>query len=222
MEALNQAKLAVMKSQNDLDNAVIHAPFSGIITSVTANPGDQLGASTAVAQIVDPSRVELDAQVDEATFAQIKVGMPVIIRGDALGQLNGVITTIVPSGVTTQGVVLFPVVITITSPNATLPNQASASQIQIIIQAQQNALAVPGNYVYRDAANNQVVDRVVAGKRIPTKIVTGLSATAGTEVTSGLAAGDQIAKPVVKKKAATAAAVGQGGVPGLPAGAPGR
>ncbi|MHB8574556.1 MAG: HlyD family efflux transporter periplasmic adaptor subunit [Dehalococcoidia bacterium] len=216
-EAVNQAAFGVKKAQNDVDGAVILAPFSGIVTSVTANPGDQVSSGTEIVGLVDPRHVEIDAQVDETTYGQIKVGMPVSLTLDALPnqRLTGVISSIVPSGVTQQGVVLFPIVIAITSPGAIPPNQASASQIRITVQAKPNVLSVQGRYLYRDAAGRQVIDVIKDGKRIATPVQTGLATDTGTEITSGLQAGDQIALPIKKGGAASKSVVGQGGVPGL-------
>ena len=217
VEAVNQAKLSVQNAQTNVDNATLTAPYSGVITSVTGNPGDQVTSATIMAGLVDPARVELDAQVDETTYGQVKVGMPVQVRLDALpGQvLTGVVTTVVPSGVTTQGVVLFPVVIQLNTQGGVPPNQASASQITVIIQAKANVLVAPSGYVYRNVQGQPVVDVIKDGKRTPTVATLGLTDTAGnTEVTSGLKAGDQIAKPSTKK-GSSGAAFGQGGVPGL-------
>jgi hypothetical protein len=126
-----------------------------------------------------------------------------------------VITTVVPSGVTTQGVVLFPVVIQLNTQGGVPPNQASASQITVIIQAKANVLVAPSGYVYRNVQGQPVVDVIKDGKRTPTVATLGLTDTAGnTEVTSGLKAGDQIAKPATKT-GSSGTAFGQGGVPGL-------
>jgi len=217
VEAVNQAGLSVQNAQANVDNATLTAPYSGVITSVTGNPGDQVTSATTMAGLVDPARVELDAQVDETTYGQVKVGMPVQVRLDALpGQvLTGVVTTVVPSGVTTQGVVLFPVVIQLNTQGGVPPNQASASQITVIIQAKANVLVAPSGYISRSVQGQPLVDVMKDGKRTPTVVTLGLTDTAGnTEITSGLKAGDQIAKPL-SKKGSSGAAFGQGGVQGL-------
>ncbi len=220
-EAVNQAHQAVLTAQNNLGYATLTAPFSGTVASVAGNPGDQVTSATTIAQIVNTSNIELDAQVDETTYGQISTGMPVIVRLDSLPNtpLSGFITTIVPNGTTTQGVVLYPVVITLTVPpgQPLPPVGASASSVQIIVQAKQNALGVPSRYIYRDAAGNQVVDVIVDGKRVPTKVSTqgGVSSATLTEVTSGLKAGDKIALPQAGKKGGSTSTFGQGGVQGL-------
>ncbi|GEM_PF-1255016 len=219
-ETVNQAQQAVATAQNNLTYATLTAPFSGTVASVAGNPGDQVTGATTIAQIVNTSNIELDAQVDETTYGQISDGMPVTVVLDSLPntRLTGFITTIVPSGATTQGVVLYPVVITLTVPpgQPLPPVGASASSIQIVIQAKANALGVPPKYIYRDAAGNQVVDVVVDGKRVPTKVSTqgGVASSSLTEITAGLKAGDKIAAPLAGKKT-SGSAFGQGGVQGL-------
>ncbi|HLZ73061.1 MAG TPA: HlyD family efflux transporter periplasmic adaptor subunit [Dehalococcoidia bacterium] len=236
-ESVTQAHQAVLTAQNNLTFATLTAPFSGVVATVAGNPGDQVTSGTTIAQIVNTTNIELDAQVDETTYGQIAAGMPVTVALDSLPntRLTGFITTIVPSGATTQGVVLYPVVITLTVPpgQPLPPVGASASSIQIIVQAKTNALGVPANYIYRDAGGNQVVDVVVDGKRVPTKVSTqgGIASAAVTEVTAGLKAGDKVTRPAAGKRTASST-FGQGGVQGLggggnqvivgPGGGPGR
>lgn len=220
-EAVKQAQTQVQNAQYNLDNAVLRAPFDGVITAVSANPGDPVGSGTQVAQLVDASHIELDAQVDETTYGQIQVGMPVSVTFDTVpGQrFSGYITAIVPSGTSSQGVVTYPIVIALNPAPVMPPAGASASQITIILQAHQNVLAVPSRYIYRDAQGNQVVDLYRDGKRIPTPVQTGLSSDTLTEIVSGLKAGDVIAQPVVRRTTTTTTSTfGQGGLPGLSGG----
>jgi len=227
-EAVKQAQTQVENAQYNLDNAVLRAPFDGVIAAVTANPGDPVSSGTQVAQLVDTNHIELDAQVDETTYGQIQVGMPVTVTFDTVpGQrFTGYITTIVPAGTSTQGVVTYPIVIMLNPSPVMPPAGASASQITIILQAHQNVLAVPSRYIYRDAQGNQVVDLYRNGKRVPTPVQTGISSDTLTEIVGGLHAGDVIAQPVVRRTTTTST-FGQGGLPGLGGGggggaAPGR
>lgn len=227
-EAVNQAKVQVQNTQYNLSNAALYAPFSGVIASVTGNPGDQITAGTAIAQLVDTTRVELDAQVDETTYGQLKVGMPVQAQFDSVPNparpgtdltFTGFVTAIVPSGTTAQGVVTYPIVISLNPAAAMPPNGATASIITIILSAKQDVLAIPGRYLTRDAQGNQVVDLYQDGKRVPTKVETGVSTTTLTEITSGLKAGDVIAQPQAAKASGGTGGNtpfgGGSGVPGL-------
>jgi HlyD family secretion protein len=232
-EALKQAQDALKTAQINIQHATLTAPFTGIVAAVTANVGDQVASGTEIVQLVDTSHIELDASVDETTYGQLKVGMPVSVQFDTVPNttFTGFITAIVPNGVTAQGVVTYPIVISL-NPTATgqlPPNGASASQITIILQAVPNALAVPSKYIYRDAATGaQMVDRYENGKRIPTPVTVGLASDsqAQTQILSGLKQGDVIAAPVVGAKKAGSTTGGNstfgggGGVPGLGGGGP--
>lgn len=233
-ETVNQAKQGLQTAQYNLSNATLAATFDGTIAAVSVNPGDQVTAGTQIAQLVDTGRVELDAQVDETTYGQIKVGLPVQAQFDSVPDparpgtdltFTGFVTAIVPSGTTAQGVVTYPIVITL-NPNVVMPpNGATASVIRLVLSAKQNVVAIPGRYLYRNAQGNQVVDLYQNGKRVPTTVTTGLATDTLTEITSGLRAGDAIAQPQVAKAAAgskSGSAFGSGsGVPGLGGGGTG-
>ena len=91
--ALNKVQLAEDKAKNDLDRArdelekaVITAPFDGVIAKVNVEEGDFLSvnyAATIAIEIIDPSCMELDVKVYELDIPNVKLGQKAAISVDA-------------------------------------------------------------------------------------------------------------------------------------------
>lgn len=80
---------AVLAAQDNLANAVIYAPFDGIMDTVNPNsPGIAVVAGTANYTIVNPDTVYFDSEVDETDLPNISVGQKVIIKLDAYSDEN--------------------------------------------------------------------------------------------------------------------------------------
>ncbi len=100
-EKFNKAKLAMDQAQQNIDKMRVAAPMDGLI-SIQKNTdasggffftgmslpdyraGDQVQPGSAVAQIVDPSGVELTADIVERERSNIRVGETVEVVFDAL------------------------------------------------------------------------------------------------------------------------------------------
>ncbi len=112
--ALNNVQLAVDKAKyetdrhktdldrarDELDKEVITAPFDGVIAKLNVKEGDFLSANYLVyaIEIIIPSRMQLDINVDELDVLNIKLGQKVTITLDALPnkRFEGVVTSISP------------------------------------------------------------------------------------------------------------------------------
>jgi HlyD family secretion protein len=124
-EALGQIKLAqkalalaqaeVDTAKYNLNNTILKAPHAGTIAMLNGTVGAEPGATFI--QIVDPSALQLQANVKEANIGAIVVGDAVSFSVDAYpGQsFNGNVITISPLGQLNSGVVTYPVWITLLS-----------------------------------------------------------------------------------------------------------
>jgi membrane fusion protein (multidrug efflux system) len=78
-----QAQARVDEAQRQLDHAVIHAPFSGIVTQVeSVQPGMYLGAATAAFGLVSTERVWVEANPKETELTHVRPGDPVDLTVD--------------------------------------------------------------------------------------------------------------------------------------------
>ena len=71
------------KSQGD---AVLVAPFSGIVSARLAQPGERVALDAKVVSIIDLSRMQLEASVPPAAIGQVRVGQPMSFRVEGFGE----------------------------------------------------------------------------------------------------------------------------------------
>lgn len=80
---------AVLAAQNNLRNAIIFAPFAGIIDSVNpSSPGISILPGSANYTLVNPNSVYFDAEVGETDLPRVNVGQAVNIKLDAYPEDN--------------------------------------------------------------------------------------------------------------------------------------
>lgn len=81
LASLQLAKVARAKAE-------LTAPFDGVLVEMPLHPGDNLPPGALAFQIIDDSRLHIDATVDEADAAKVKVGQPAELHLDALPDKN--------------------------------------------------------------------------------------------------------------------------------------
>jgi RND family efflux transporter MFP subunit len=78
-------------AQVDLDNTVIHAPFTGVVVAVSAQPGEIVSpisagggfTRTGICTIVDMDSLEIEVDVNESYINRVRPGQPVSAVLDA-------------------------------------------------------------------------------------------------------------------------------------------
>jgi HlyD family secretion protein len=81
---LDQASAALQVARVARSHAELTAPFDGLLADVTVDPGDELTVGGVVFQVVDDSRLRVEAPIDEADIGKVKVGQKATLRLDAL------------------------------------------------------------------------------------------------------------------------------------------
>ncbi|MBM3933085.1 MAG: efflux RND transporter periplasmic adaptor subunit [SAR202 cluster bacterium] len=189
------AKAALVTAEANLEGATLKAPFNGIISSVAVSVGSNVNQNTAAIEIVDPKVVVLSGAVDEIDVLFIRTGDAAAVSLEALGGqvLEGEITSIASAARSQNGVVTYPITITVQPPqNMSLPEGMTAVA-QIIVQEQRNGILVPLQAVY-GTYQAPVVKLVSSAGKVEERPVTlGISDDFWTVVTSGLAEGDRVA-----------------------------
>jgi multidrug efflux pump subunit AcrA (membrane-fusion protein) len=125
---LNTALGQLVQAQHNLDNATLKAPHDGIVTQINGTvggaPGSPSSTSTASTptgaslggtfiQIVDPSGLQVLANLNEADIANVQVGETVSFTVNAYGsqRFTGIVSIVPPFGQTISNVVTYPVTI---------------------------------------------------------------------------------------------------------------
>jgi membrane fusion protein (multidrug efflux system) len=95
-----QAKALVDEAQRQVDDAVVKAPFAGIVTQVSAiAPGKYLAASTTAFYLVATDHVWVDATPKETELTYVRSGQPVTVTVDTYPDAvwHGVVESISPA-----------------------------------------------------------------------------------------------------------------------------
>ena len=95
-----QAKAQVDEAQRQLDDSVVRAPFSGIVTNVPSiAPGKYLAASMTAFYLVDTDHLWIDATPKETELTYVLPGQPVTVTADTYpnADWHGVVESVSPA-----------------------------------------------------------------------------------------------------------------------------
>lgn len=74
------ALAAVDMARKSLDDTVLRAPISGVVSLRAAQPGERVGVDARVIEIVDLSRLELEATLSAADSVAVRVGQQATLQ----------------------------------------------------------------------------------------------------------------------------------------------
>jgi len=186
-----EAELVVArKSQGD---AVLIAPFSGIVSLRHAQPGERVALDARVVSIVDLSRLQLEASVPPAAIGKVQVGQQMNFRVEGFGEREfaGRIERINPAA--TAGSRSISVYAVIDNREGLLRGGMFA-QGALTLSRIDGALAVPASAVREEIGQTFVYaieDGMVKKKNVK---VGAPDATGRVQVLEGLTAGTRIVR----------------------------
>jgi RND family efflux transporter MFP subunit len=80
-QANHKAALAAVEmARKTLEDTVLRAPISGVVSQRLAQPGERVGIDTRVIEIVDLSRLELEATLSAADSVDVRVGQEAMLQ----------------------------------------------------------------------------------------------------------------------------------------------
>ncbi|MGH7503981.1 MAG: efflux RND transporter periplasmic adaptor subunit [Longimicrobiales bacterium] len=174
----------------------IRSPIRGIIGSVTTQEGETVAASFAsptFVTIVDLTRLEVQAYVDETDIGRIEIGQHARFTvdtwpGDAFA---GRVTAIRPTAELRDNVVNYVTLIQIDDRSGRALRPEMTATIEILLAGRTGAVAIPNDALRRDADGSWVL--VPADTGVERRYVEiGLRGAAFTEVLSGVEAGEHV------------------------------
>lgn len=190
---LRAAEADLVAARKSLGDAVLVAPFSGIVSERLAQPGERVPLDGRVVSLVDLSRMELAATIPSSAISRVKVGQTIAFRVDGFGarEFAGRVDRINPA--TTAGSRSISVYAVIENPDGALRGGLFA-QGELVLERVAEALLVPGAAVRQESGKTYVYvvkDGTLA--RRPVKVA-AREADARAQVNEGLAAGEQVVK----------------------------
>src|SRR5262249_18543282 len=222
-----QARGSVVAAQYNLDNATLIAPFDGIVNQIGLNPGELSNtgssAGSGAITIVEPSELRVDVNVGESDIGGVELGQQGQLSIDAWPgrTIRGRVAAVAPQSTTQQGVTSYAVSISL-DPGQSGVRPGMSATANIIYASKADALLVP-NRALRRQGRDQVVDVLTADGTVAARVVRrGISNDQTSEITDGLAEGDQVVIPTTQTRApANAQFGGPGGPGGFGGGIPG-
>lgn len=149
--SLQESKLSLASTQDQLDDYKITAPIAGTVIQKNSKAGDTLDSSdkTVMAVVADMSKMVFTIDVDELDISQISVGQTVTITADAQPDktYTGVVENISLIGTASNGVTSYPVEVSITDYDGLLPGMNVDASI--VVEAKENVLMIPSAALYR-------------------------------------------------------------------------
>ncbi len=78
------AKMGFLAS--DDQQASVISPMDGVVAARSSNPGDTVAAGQPLLTVIDPSKLWVQAQVEETKIGRVQVGQPVAVTVDSIGR----------------------------------------------------------------------------------------------------------------------------------------
>jgi len=208
--SLNNAQTALATAQANLDNAVIKATVAGVVTTVSAQVGENVtsNSTTGFIVIANTGSMALHGTIGEADVVKLKTGQVATVTVDAVGtaKMTGRVTSLDPVATIAQGVPVYGVDVTIDLPSQTVKPGMSGTA-NVIIASSPNALTVP-NLAVKTATGRRYLTVMKDGQPVDTDVTFGISNDTVTEVLTGVQEGDVVVLPQPR---ATASGAGGGG-----------
>lgn len=201
-----RSERAMNHAEQNTQNMVVRAPFEGLIVMqpifrgsalTEIQEGDEVRAGVPIAQIVDPSSMQVRARVSQVDAGLVRAGQPARVSLDAYpgAVFHGAVKQVAPLAITssvTPVVRAFVTLVTVSESDAMLMPDLSASA-DIVVDRRENVLVLPRDAVVVDASGAWV--RLKQGGSFVRQPITlgGLSEIQAV-IASGVAEGAVVAR----------------------------
>jgi HlyD family secretion protein len=206
------ATASLVAAVQRLEDAVIVAPWDGIVSLLNVEEGDQVNGGTTILEVVDPTVVEVDGIVDEIDVLFVQPGARASISMDAIPgeELNGQVSEVATEAINQQGVVSYPLRIRVQTPQGVLLPEGLSAVAQVIIREERGVLLLPVQAL-RGSFDEPVVLVSMDGRIEERHVVLGSSDGFWVVIESGLAE----AEPVVMESQQASTQQGFAAIRGL-------
>jgi RND family efflux transporter MFP subunit len=181
--------VTISNYQDNLNNTIIKAPISGVISNKSVNIGQMAGSGTALATVNDISSVYATIQVPQDKISGVKIGQAASVVVDGIDTTySGTVQTMDLSADTTSRVFNCKVKLD-NSDKSLLPGVYAKVQLDSAVKTE--VITVPVNALVGNEGDYYVfINNNGTAKK--TKVTIGEADNNNVEVTSGVKDGDQI------------------------------
>jgi RND family efflux transporter MFP subunit len=203
-EQVRAADARIQIAEQDMDNCIVRAPFTGIIVSKDAQRGEMVSpisagggfTRTGIATLVDMNSLEIEVDVNESYIARVKEAQPVTAVLDAYPdwQIPAKVRTVIPTADRQKATVKVRITFDKLDPRILPDMGVKVTFLGEERPAQQQSAAavlVPSEAV-RSEDNKQVVFVYRDGRIERRAVRTGNTRDTGIEILAGVRDGDQV------------------------------
>lgn len=188
-----QARASLEYATTQLGYARIVAPIAGVVESVTTQEGETVAASLAAptfVTLVDLTRLEVRAYVDETDIGRIHVGQTARFTVDTYPdhEFTARVTAIYPQAEIRDNVVDYVAVLDIDTQCDRLLRPEMTTTTRILLDTHAAVLTVPTRVVRRE--NGRTFVQLKHGEQ--RNVTTGARDENGIEILNGLREGDEV------------------------------
>lgn len=192
---LQQAKAQVDYARAQYAKTLIRTPISGTVTTLAAQQGETVAAGLSaptLITVVDLSRLQVDAYVDETDIGNVHLGQIAQVTVDAYPnkKFRGKVVKMASSATMQQNVVTYDTTVALENPKGLLKPGMTAT-VDILVGDREDVIAVPIEAV-KSTKRGQVVYVLEGNQVVPHHVVTGISDDTYTEIIRGIKEGDTI------------------------------
>jgi HlyD family secretion protein len=203
---VRERELELQLRKKDLEDTVLRAPFSGVVSKIYVEEGEitssaNVSASSDILRLIDTSILFADVSADEVDISQIEIGQKVQVTVDAYPDevFPGKVVEIAPETTISSGLVVVEVKIELEKADPKLKPGFTASA-DIITGEAKDILLLPVEAINeRDGGKFVVVPE--AGEEGPSfkPVITGVSDDTNIEIKSGLKEGEKVLSSGLQK-----------------------
>lgn len=186
---IEMQKVSLGNLQDNLNNTVIKAPISGVISEKTMNIGQMASAGTALAKVNNISSLYATIQIPQDKINNVKIGQPATVTLDGSDKTyNGIVQNIDLSADTTARV--FNCKIKVDNIDNML-HPGVFGKVELISEQKTEIIAVPINALVGTEGDYSVFinENGTAKKQ---KVTIGDTDENNVQITSGIKDGDQV------------------------------
>jgi len=192
--AIDTAQLALDQAKQALKDAVLTAPFDGIVAAVNVEAGE-VPAATGAITLIDVSTYTTTLSIDEKDIAQIHVGQQVTldVKSFTGAAVTGTVTRIEPVPSSTSGLVTYRVEVTLNkAAEALRPGMTSVANV--VLSNQANVIVVPNRFITTNETTGKSTVKVQTAPGTYSDVAVTLGAQTDSEsvITSGVSVGQTL------------------------------
>lgn len=182
-----RARASAAGAPNALGRVNVTSPISGVVTNVQVGTGGFVAQGGVIAEVTNPSRVEIVFNAPPALAAQVRAGSSIRVQGPA-GEFDAQVTGVAAGAGAESGAT----VIRAHPTGSLLPPAGSAVMGAVVTGEAVSGMTVPSEAVQTVENATVVFVRTTTGFRM-TPVLAGRQANGRTEILRGLSATDRVA-----------------------------